>query len=165
MKLIEQFEFGLFFWQILIFVGLLLLLRKFAWGPILKAVNDREDGIRSALKSAEVARQELVNLQAKNEQALQDARAERDAMLKDAREIKDRMIADAKNEASAAGEAMIAQAKATIEAEKNAAVSELKQHISGLSLAIAEKVLKEELSNKESQVQLVEKMLADAKLN
>lgn len=165
MKLIEQFEFGLFFWQILIFVGLFFLLRKFAWGPILKAVSDREDGIRSALQSAEVARQELVNLQAKNEQALQDARAERDAMLKEAREIKERMIADAKSEAAVAGEAMISQAKATIEAEKNAAVSELKQHISGLSVDIAEKILKKELSDKTSQVELVENLLVDTKLN
>jgi gliding motility-associated protein GldL len=88
-----------------------------------------------------------------------------DAMLKEAREMKEKMVADAKNEAQAQGLKMIEQAKAAIEGEKNAALAELKSHVATLSLEIAEKVLKEELSNKESQVKLVEKMLGDAKLN
>lgn len=164
-KLIDQFELGLFFWQSLIFIGVILLLRKYAWKPILEAVDTREQGIRDALQSAETARQEMLNLQQKNQDALKEARAERDAMLKEAREIKEKMIADAKHEADAAGQKMIEQAKNAIEAEKNAAMAELKAQVSGLSLEIAEKLLKEELSNKESQMKLVDKMLADAKLN
>ncbi|MDR7208633.1 F0F1 ATP synthase subunit B [Flavobacterium piscis] len=164
-KLIYQFEFGLFFWQILIFVGLILLLKKFAWKPILDAVNDREQGIKDALLSAENARQEMQNLQADNLRILNEARAERDAMLKEAREMKEKMIADSKNEAQAQGQKMIEQAKAAIESEKNAAMAELKSQVSALSLSIAEKLLKEELSNKESQTKLVEKMLGDVKLN
>jgi F-type H+-transporting ATPase subunit b len=164
-KLINQFEFGLFFWQILIFVGLILLLKKFAWKPILDAVNDREQGIKDALLSAENARQEMQNLQADNQRILNEARAERDAMLKEAREMKEKMIADSKNEAQAQGQKMIEQAKAAIESEKNAAMAELKSQVSTLSLSIAEKLLKEELSNKESQTKLVEKMLGDVKLN
>lgn len=164
-KLIDQFELGLFFWQSLIFIGVILLLRKYAWKPILNAVDTREQGIRDALQSAETARQEMLNLQQKNQDALKEARAERDAMLKEAREIKEKMIADAKHEADAAGQKMIEQAKNAIEAEKNAAMAELKAQVSGLSLEIAEKLLKEELSNKESQMKLVDKMLADAKLN
>lgn len=164
-KLIYQFEFGLFFWQILIFVGLILLLKKFAWKPILDAVNDREQGIKDALLSAENARQEMQNLQADNQRILNEARAERDAMLKEAREMKEQMIADSKNEAQAQGQKMIEQAKAAIESEKNAAMAELKSQVSNLSLSIAEKLLKEELSNKESQTKLVEKMLGDVKLN
>ena len=164
-KLVNQFEFGLFFWQIIIFVGLILLLKKFAWKPILDAVNEREEGIRNALLSAENARQEMQNLQADNQRILQEARLERDNMLKDAREIKDRMVADAKNEAQAQGLKMIEQAKVAIESEKNAAMAELKLQVSSLSLSIAEKILKEELSNKEAQTKLVEKMLGDAKLN
>ncbi|MCI9846145.1 MULTISPECIES: F0F1 ATP synthase subunit B [Flavobacterium] len=164
-KLIYQFEFGLFFWQILIFVGLILLLKKFAWKPILDAVNDREQGIKDALLSAENARQEMQNLQADNQRILNEARAERDAMLKEAREMKEQMIADSKNEAQAQGQKMIEQAKAAIESEKNAAMAELKSQVSTLSLSIAEKLLKEELSNKESQTKLVEKMLGDVKLN
>ena len=164
-KLIYQFEFGLFFWQILIFVGLILLLKKFAWKPILDAVNDREQGIKDALLSAENARKEMENLQADNLRILNEARAERDAMLKEAREMKEKMIADSKNEAQAQGQKMIEQAKAAIESEKNAAMAELKSQVSTLSLSIAEKLLKDELSNKESQTKLVEKMLGDVKLN
>src|SRR6478609_4318192 len=164
-KLINQFELGLFFWQVLIFVGLILLLKKFAWKPILDAVNDREEGIKNALESADNARKEMLNLQADNQRILQEARTERDALLKDARDMKEKMVADAKNEAQAQGQKMIEQAKAAIESEKNAAMAELKSHVSTLSLSIAEKLLKEELSNKEAQTKLVEKLLGDVKLN
>jgi F-type H+-transporting ATPase subunit b len=164
-KLINQFEFGLFFWQVLIFVGLILLLRKFAWKPILDAVNDREEGIRNALLAAENAKKDMQNLKSDNEKLLAEARAERDLMMKEAREIKEKMIADAKSEAQIQGEKMIESAKASIESEKNAAMAELKNQVSSLSLEIAEKLLKDELSNKEAQTKLVEKMLGDAKLN
>jgi F-type H+-transporting ATPase subunit b len=164
-KLISDFSFGLFIWQSIIFIGLILLLKKFAWKPILDAVNEREEGIKNALLSAENARKEMHNLQSDNQRILQEARLERDAMLKEAREMKEKMVADAKNEAQAQGLKMIEQAKAAIEGEKNAALAELKSHVALLSLEIAEKLLKEELSNKESQVKLVEKMLGNAKLN
>lgn len=164
-KLIEQFSLGLFFWMLVIFVGLIFLLKKFAWKPILDAVNEREEGIRNALLSAENAKKEMLNLQSSNEKLVAEARAERDAMMKEAREIKEKMINDAKSEAQAQGEKMIAQAKVAIESEKNAAMAELKNQVSTLSLEIAEKVLKSELSNTEAQSKLVERMLGDAKLN
>ncbi|MES2812294.1 MAG: F0F1 ATP synthase subunit B [Bacteroidota bacterium] len=164
-KLINDFSFGLFIWQVVIFVALIFLLKKFAWKPILTAVNDREEGIKNALLSAENAKKEMQNLQASNERILQEARLERDSLLKDAREIKEKMIADAKEEATAQGSRMIEQAKAAIESEKNAAMAELKSQVSSLSLEIAEKLLKDELSNKDAQMKLVEKMLGDVKLN
>lgn len=164
-KLINDFSFGLFIWQVVIFVGLIFLLKKFAWKPILDAVNEREEGIKNALESAENAKKEMQELQADNQRILQEARLERDAMLKEAREMKDKIVADAKTEAQAQGQKMIDQAKAAIESEKNAAMNELKLQVSTLSLDIAEKVLKDELSNKESQAKLVEKMLGDVKLN
>ena len=164
-KLINDFSFGLFIWQIVIFVGLILLLKKFAWKPILDAVNEREEGIKNALESAENAKKEMQDLQADNQRILQEARLERDSMLKEAREMKEKIVADAKNEAQAQGQKMIEQAKAAIESEKNAAMNELKLQVSTLSLSIAEKVLKDELSNKEAQTKLVEKMLGDVKWN
>jgi F-type H+-transporting ATPase subunit b len=164
-ELFGQFSLGLFILQTVLFIGLIFLLKKFAWKPILDAVNEREDGIKNALLSAENAKKEMQNLQADNQRILQEARLERDTMLKEAREMKEKMIADSKNEALVQGLKMIEQAKATIESEKNAAVAELKAQVSNLSLEIAEKLLKDELSNKESQVKLVEKMLGDAKLN
>ena len=103
-KLINQFEFGLFFfWQVLIFVGLILLLRKFAWKPILDAVNEREEGIKEAMLAAENARKEMLSLKSDNQKLLDEARSERDAMIKEATAIKDKMIADAKAEAQAQG--------------------------------------------------------------
>ncbi|MEK8179054.1 F0F1 ATP synthase subunit B [Flavobacterium buctense] len=164
-KLINDFSLGLFFWQFLIFVGLIFLLKKFAWKPILDAVNEREEGIRNALLSAENAKKEMQNLKSDNEKLLAEARLERDTMMKEAREIKEKMINDAKAEAQTAGQKMIEQAKASIESEKNAALAELKAQVSTLSLDIAEKLLKDELSNKEAQTKLVEKMLGDVKLN
>ena len=164
-KLLEQFSLGLFFWSALIFVGLILLLKKFAWKPILDAINEREDGIKNALLSAENAKKEMQNLQADNQRILQEARMERDAMLKEAREIKEKIVSDAKNEAQVQGQKIIEQAKASIESEKRAAIAELKLQVSSLSLDIAEKLLKDELSNKAAQTKLVEKMLGDAKLN
>ena len=164
-KLVNDFSFGLFFWQTIIFILLIFLLAIFAWKPILKAVNDREEGIRNALLSAENARREMQNLQADNQRILQEARMERDAMLKEAREMKEKMIADSKTEAQEAGLKMIEQAKTAIQNEKNSAMAEMKAQVSSLSLEIAEKLLKDELSNKDSQEKLVEKMLGDVKLN
>lgn len=164
-KLLDDFSFGLFIWQVLIFVGLIFLLKKFAWKPILDTVNAREEGIKSALLSAENAKKEMQNLQADNQKLLAEARAEREIMMKEAREIKDKMIKDAKEESQAEGVRMIEQAKSAITSEKNAAMAELKNQVANLSLQIAEKVLGEELSNKEAQTKLVEKMLGEAKLN
>ena len=157
-KLINEFSIGLFFWQLVLFVGLVLLLRKFAWKPILDAVEKREEGIQNALDAAE-------NLQADNDKLLKEARAEREAMLKEARELKNKMIEDAKSEAQEQANKMIEQAQAAIESEKKSAMAELKGQVAGLSLEIAEKVVRQELSNKDKQVELVESMLGDAKLN
>ena len=156
---------SLIFWTTLIFVVFFILMRKFAWKPILGAVKSREESINNALTSAEAARREMQNLTADNERILQEARMERDALLKEARDMRDKMVADSKQEAQVQGERMIEQAKAAIEAEKNAAMAELKSQVSSLSLEIAEKLLKEELSNKDAQTKLVERMLGDVKLN
>ena len=164
-ELLGQFSFGLFILQTVLFVGLILLLKKFAWKPILDAVNEREEGIKEAILLAENAKKEMMALKSDNQKLLDEARAERDTMIKEATAIKEKMIADAKFEAQSQGAKMIEQAKATIESEKNNAVAEIKNQVSSLSLEIAEKLLKEELSNKESQTKLVEKMLADVKLN
>lgn len=164
-KLINDFSFGLFFWQAIILLVLILLMVKFAWKPIMESITAREEGIKDALLAADNAKKEMQDLQASNERILQEARLERDTLLKEAREIKEKMIADAKEEAQVQGQKMIELAKASIEGEKNAAMAELKSQVSSLSLEIAEKLLKDELSNKDSQMKLVEKMLGDVKLN
>lgn len=164
-KLIEEFSFGLFIWQTVIFVGLVLLLKKFAWKPILNAVNEREEGIKGALEAADEARKELENLNADNEKLLKEARAEREVMIKEARQFKDKMIADAKGQAQEEAEKLIAQAQETIQSEKKAAVTEIKKQVAELSIAIAEKVIKEELSNASKQDALVSDLIKDIEIN
>ena len=163
-KLINDFSFGLFFWQTLLFIILLFLLKKYAWKPILDALNSREEGIKNALDEADKARQEMVELKSSNEQIVKEARAERDALLKEARSMKENMITEAKDEAKAQANKIIEQAKATIENEKLAAITELRNQVAELSIGIAEKIIKDELSEKDKQVKLIEKMLQEARL-
>jgi len=158
-------EFGLIFWTGISFLILLFILKKFAWKPILNSVNTREQSIKDALAAAEAAKREMENLTADNERILKEARAERETLLKEAREIKTKMIADAEQDAKVKADKLIANAQAAIETEKKAAISELKAQVANLSLDIAEKVVKAELSNKDKQLKLVEDMLGDAKLN
>jgi len=164
-KLLEEFSLGLFFWQTLLFILLFFLLRAVAWKPILKAVNDREDGIKDALAAAEKARKEMQNINADNERILKEARAEREIILKEAREMKDKIISDAKGNAQAEADKIIKQAQEAIESEKLAAVADLKNQVATLSVDIAEKVMKEALTDKQKQLTMVEDMLGDVTLN
>lgn len=156
---------GLVFWMLVTFVILLVLLKRFAWGPILSAVKKREEGIRDALDAAESAKKEMQNITADSENLLKEARAERETLLKEARELKEQMLADAREEAQKEGDKIIEKAKATIDSEKKAAVADIKSQVANLSLEIAEKVLKDELSDKSKQLKLVEDMLGNVKLN
>lgn len=158
-------EFGLIFWTLITFLALLFILKKFAWKPILSAVSEREQGIRDALASAVEARKEMENLQADNERILKEARVEREAMLKEARELKNKMIDDAKQDAKLEASKLITQAQAAIEAEKKATIADLKSQVAKISISIAEKVVREELSNTEKQEKLVESMLDNTTLN
>lgn len=164
-KLINDFSFGLFVWMGVLFVLLVLLLKKFAWKPILDAVNDREEGIKKALASAEEAKKEMQNLTANNEKLVKEARAERDAMMKEAREIKEKMISEAKEDAKEQAAKLIEGAIAAIGQEKQAAIAHLKKEVGDLSIIIAEAVIKKELTSQEDQVKLVEGMLKDVTLN
>jgi len=163
-KLLSEFSIGLFFWQTVIFVCLIFLLKKYAWKPILDSVNEREEGIKNALLSAEKAKEEMASLQSDNEQTLKKARLERDGLLKEAREIKQKLIDDAKNEASIEAKKILIQAQETIKSEKNAAIVDLKNQVANLSVEIAEKVLKEKLSNNKSQMELVKELVKDVSL-
>ena len=137
---------SLSFWTLIVFVCLLLLLRAFAWKPILKALKERETSINNALEAADEAKKEMANLKADNEKLLAEARQERDAILKEAREIKERIVSQAKEEAHQEGAKLIAHAKTSIENEKKMAIAEIKQQIATLSLDIAKKVLTKEFA-------------------
>ena len=163
-KLIEEFSIGLFFWQTVIFVILIFILKKYAWGPILKAVNDREQGIKDALDSAEAAKKEMQSLQADNEKIMKEARAERDSLLKEARDLKNSIISQAKDEAKSEAQKIIESANEAILNQKNAAVSDIKKQVASLSIEIAEKLLKEKLSDDNKQMKIVEDLIKDVKL-
>lgn len=163
-KLINDFSFGLFFWQLAILIVLIFLLKKFAWKPILDSLNSREEGIKNALDSAEKARKEMQNLNADNEKLLQEARLQRDSMLKEARELKERIVTEASSEAQEKADKIVAQAQVTIQTEKNAALADIKNQVAELSIQIAEKVIRKELSSSEQQYRLVEEMLKDVTL-
>ena len=156
---------SLIFWTTLIFAIFFLLLKKFAWKPILSVVSAREESINNALESAENAKLEMQNLQADNQRLLKEARAEREEMLKEARDMKNKIIEDAKTEASDTAGKLVAQAQASIESEKKAAIADLKSQVANLSVEIAEKVVRTELSNKDKQLRLVETMLGEKSLN
>jgi F-type H+-transporting ATPase subunit b len=156
---------GLLFWMTLTFVILLFLLAKYAWKPIVNAVNDRETSIVDALNQATLARKEMETLKEDNERIIREAKVERDAILKEAREIKDRIVGEAKDAAKAEGDKMIEAAKQTINSEKNAAMADIKTQIGALSVNIAESILKQKLDNNEAQNELVQNYLNKSNLN
>lgn len=164
-KLINDFSFGLFFWQSFVFIALILLLRKFAWKPILNAVNEREESIEGALKAAEKAREEMKALQADNDAILREAREERERILKEARDMKNKLVSEAKEAAASEAEKAMESAKAAIAAERTAAIADLKNQAAALSIDIAEKVLGSELSTENKQSEMINKIVEDVKFN
>lgn len=156
---------GLIFWTTITFILLLVLLGKFAWKPILNAIKTREKGIEDALASAERALNDMRELKSSNEKSLAEARAARDVLMKEARETKEAIIAEAKTKASADAEKILASAREQITNEKNAAVAELKNQVASLSIEIAEKILRSELSSDEKQKALVNNLMKDVNLN
>ena len=158
-------DIGLIFWTTVSFAILYFILAKFAWKPILGAVNEREESIKDALSAAEKAKEEMVNLKADNEKILNEAKLQRESLLKEAREIKSKIIADAESEATEKANKLVEAAKTAIENEKTAAMKELQNTVVDLSLNIAEKLLLKELDNKEKQLENIQDILDKTKLN
>ena len=158
-------EIGMLVWTTVVFLLLMFLLTKYAWKPILKAVKEREQSIEDALNAAEDAKRQMAELKSNNEDLLNKAREERDAMLKEAREMKDKMVAEAKTNANAQAEKIVAEARESIQHEKMAAITELKNQVAVLSIEIAEKILKEELSSADKQKAIIDNVVKDISLN
>ncbi len=158
-------DLGLLFWQVVVFLALFLILRKFAWTPITDSLSERENNIQSALDLAEKTRVEMTALKADNEKLLVQARAERETILRGAKEIADKMVADSRDKAAQEGQRMLEQARESMQNERQALVAQLKKEVVTLSLDIAEKVLRQELSNKSVQEKLVSDLVANSRLN
>ncbi|MGM0665938.1 MAG: F0F1 ATP synthase subunit B [Bacteroidota bacterium] len=157
-------ELGTIIWTTLIFFLLLVLLRTFAWKPILQALKAREESIKGSLESAEDARREMERLKADNEAIMEEARSERDELLHEARDARDKMIAEAKKQAKTEADKIIEKARTGIEREKVMAINDIRNQIASLSVDIAEKILGEQLRGSKEQNKLIEKLLDDMDL-
>lgn len=156
---------GLVFWMLLFFGIIFFILKKYAFPAIINGLKEREKSIQDSLDQARAAREEMNKLKADNEKILAEARVERDKLLKEARETKDAIINEAKSKAQVESDRLINQAREAITAEKNAAINDLKNQVSTLSVQIAEKILEAELSSDDKQKALVDGLIKDIKMN
>ena len=158
-------EIGLIFWTIIVFSLLLIILKKYAWKPILTAVDERNKSIDDALRAADKAKEEMQALNADNERILIEAKKERDQLLKEGRESKESVISQAKDKAKLEADKILTTAKDQINNEKMKAITELKTQVAEMSIDIAEKILKSELADKEKQKELITEVLKSNELN
>jgi len=163
-QLLNDFSPGLFIMQSVLMLAVIFLMVKFAWKPIISALDEREEGIKNALEAAEKAKQEMESISSSNEKLYNQAREDRDAMLKEAREMKAKMIAEAEANAEAEAAKIIASAKEAIEVEKKEALAEIKAEVAQLSISVAEKLLKEELSDAKKDASFVNGLLGEVNL-
>ena len=158
-------EIGLIFWTTIVFLLLLIVLKKYAWKQILAAVDERNKNIEDALKAADKAKKEMLALNTDNERILTEAKKERDVLLKEGRDIKDNIIAEAKDKAKIEADKILTTAKEQINNEKMKAITELKNQVAEMSIDIAEKILKSELSDKNKHKELIAEALKSSELN
>lgn len=164
MKLLTP-EFGLLVWTFLAFVIVFFILAKFAWPAIIKGLRDRENTITDSLATAQRVKEEMALMKSENETLLGKAREERGQMLKEARETKDRIINEAKEQAKTEANKIITEAQAAINAQKMAALTEVKNQVGKLVIEVSEKVLRKELGNKEAQENHIKGLVDGVKLN
>lgn len=156
---------GTIFWMVIVFGIVMLILKKFAWKPILYALKERENSIASALMSAENARKEVASLKADHEAIRLEAQREKEQILKDARDIKEKIIADAREKAQSEAQKAIEQAREQIQLEKVAAINDIRKQVVDLSVNIAEKVIRQKISSSAEQEKMIDLMLKDLTLN
>jgi F-type H+-transporting ATPase subunit b len=158
-------DIGLLFWMLVSFLIVFFLLKKFAWKPILNMLNEREGSIDQALKAADKAKEDMKKMQSDNERILDEARAEREKIFREAQEIKEKIVGEAREQANREKDRILNEARASIEAEKNSAIREIRDTAAELSVQIAEKLLRNELSKDQKQKELIEKFIKDMPVN
>lgn len=156
---------GLIFWQLVVFGLLVFILWKFAWKGILSALKEREGEIEGALRMAEETRAEMAKLKSDNDKLIAEAKKERDLIIKEAKEAADKMLAEAKDRAVEQGNKIMEDAREVMTQERVKMMSQIKKDVASLSIEIAEKVIRKELSDKSTQQSFVSELVADAKLN
>ncbi len=158
-------DLGLFFWNLVAFLIVLIILKKYAWKPILVALKERELGIADAISSAERVKEEMSQLKSENEILMAKAREERGIILKEAKEFSDKMISEAKDKAKVEYGKIVADAQAAIQQQKNAALIDVKNQVGALVIEVSEKILRRELSNKSEQEKFINQLAEEANLN
>ncbi|SDD92768.1 F0F1 ATP synthase subunit B [Niabella drilacis] len=158
-------DLGYFFWIFVAFVVVFLVLKKFAWKPIIKSLNEREQNIAGAIASAEKVKAEMAQLQSENESLLAKAREERAQLLKEARETKDKIVNEAKEQAKAEASKIIADAQQAINAQKMAALTDVKNEVGKMVIEVSEKVLKQQLAGADKQEAYINSLVNSIKLN
>ena len=158
-------DFGLFFWMLVTFMLVFIILKRFAWKPIIQALREREENIREGIENAEQAKEELVNVKVKADKVIADAVVERDQLIRQGRELKDKITSEARIQAEAEAKKTVEAAKKLIEEEKTAAINQIKVQIATLSVDIAEKIIRKKLEDDKSQKELMISLLDDFKLN
>ena len=158
-------EFGLLIWTLLAFLVVFFILGKYAWPAIVKGLRDREASITDALATAERVKAEMAQLKSENEALLAQAREERATMLKEARDTKDKIINEAKEAAKTEANKIIIDARAAIEVQKMAAITEVKNQIGNLVVEVSEKILRRQLQNKPEQESYIKQLAEEVKLN
>ena len=158
-------SFGLIIWTLLAFLVVFFLLAKFAWPAIVNGLHEREKTIADSLASAEKIKAEMAQMKNENETILAQAREERAGMLKDAKSTADKMVADAKERAKAEYDKILADAQSAIQMQKNAVLTDLKNQTGNLIIEVAEKVLRQELKDKQKQEAYIKQLTDEVKLN
>lgn len=158
-------SFGLIFWTVIIFLLTLIILRKYAWKPILKMLDEREKGIAESIETAERIKAEMSQMKSEHEQMLVEAKAERSRILKEAKEIKDQIIGEAKGHAKVEAKKIIEDAQIAINNQKMAALTEVKNQVGNLAVEVAEKILRKELSQRNSQEDFIRQLASEIELN
>jgi F-type H+-transporting ATPase subunit b len=156
---------GTVIWMLIAFITVFFILKKFAWKPLLGALKLREETIARALKSAEDAKKEMERVTSDKEALIAEAKKDRDKIIHEARDLKDAILNDAKKQAGAEADKIIEAAKQSLKSEKDSAIKEIREYAAGLSIFIAEKLLKEKLVDESDQKELIDKLLRDIKTN
>lgn len=158
-------SFGLLIWTLLAFGIVFFILKKFAWPAIVKGLKDREQFIADALSTAEKVKAEMSQMKSEHEALLAQAREERGQMLKEARETKEKIISESREQAKVAASKIVAEAQAAIEAQKMAAITDVKNQVGKMVIEVSEKILRRELGNKDAQEAHIKGLVNEVKLN
>ena len=156
-------DLGLLFWMLLAFLIVFLLMKKFGFPIIIQMVEERKNYIDESLQKAHEANQRLAGIQKESEQLLAEARQRQAEILKQAKETSDSIVAEARKKAEAEGAKLLEDAKTQIAVEKENALRDIRQAVATLSVGIAEKVMRQKLSDNTEQQQLIERMLDSMK--